>query len=253
MSMIDSDRDGHILTITLNQPEKLNALTAKACHELAALWDLYEADNSLRVAIVTGAGRAFCSGHDLADDMEAGMPETGWAGLSRRNTMDKPIIAAANGLALGGGFELALACDLIIADEKAKFGLPEPLVGFAALGGGANLLPVSMPWHVAMRYLLTGEMMDAQTAQHWGLVSDVAPAGTSLDVARKYAEAILRAAPAAIRATKAVARAAVEPAARKQELYELSMTWFKHILELEDTREGESAFREKRTPRWTGR
>lgn len=95
MSMIDSDRDGHILTITLNQPEKLNALTAKACHELAALWDLYEADNSLRVAIVTGAGRAFCSGHDLADDMEAGMPETGWAGLSRRNTMDKPIIAAA--------------------------------------------------------------------------------------------------------------------------------------------------------------
>ena len=251
MSMIESQRDGQILTITLNEPAKLNALSAAACHELSALWDDYEADDSLRVAIITGTGRAFCAGHDLTDEMTAPMPETGWAGLSARTSLNKPVIAAANGLTLGGGFELALACDMIIADEKAKFGLPEPLVGFAALGGGASLLPVSMPWHVAMRYLLTGEAMDAQTAQHWGLVSDVAPAGTSLHVAQKYAEAILAAAPGAIQATKAVARAAFEP--RKQQLYELSMEWFKKIVAMEDAHEGETAFREKRKPRWTGR
>lgn len=253
MSMIDSHRDGQILMITLNQPHKLNALTMAACHELAALWDLYEADDSLRVAIVTGTGRAFCAGHDLTDDLHAPMPDTGWAGLSRRRTLDKPIIAAANGLTLGGGFELALACDLIIADEEARFGLPEPLVGFAATGGGASLLPVSMPWHVAMRYLLTSEMMDAQTAYRWGLVSDVAPAGKSLEVARRYAEAILAGAPFAIRATKAVARAAVELPAHKEELFKLSMEWFHRILALEDSREGETAFKEKRKPVWKGR
>ena len=202
MSMIESRRNGPILIVTLNEPAKLNALTMAACHELSATWDDFEADDSLSLAIVTGTGRAFCAGHDLTDDVQAPMPETGWAGLSRRQTLDKPIIAAANGLAAGGGFELALACDLIIADETAKFGLPEPLVGFAALGGGANLLPKSMPWHVAMRYLLTGEMMDAQTAFHWGLVSDVAPAGTAMDVAFRYAEAILAGAPVAIRANK---------------------------------------------------
>jgi len=252
MSMIDSSRDGSILLITLNEPSKLNALSMEGCRELADLWDIYEADDSLRVAIITGTGRAFCAGHDLADDITSPLPGTGWAGLSRRHTMDKPIIAAANGLTVGGGFELALACDLIIADEKAKFGLPEPLVGFAALGGGANLLATSMPWHAAMRYLLTGELMDAQTAQHWGLVSDVAPAGTSMDVARRYANAILAGAPVAIRATKAVARAAVEAAASKDDLFKLSMEWFHRIIVLEDAREGETAFKEKRKPVWKG-
>ena len=252
MSMIDSDRDGPILTITLNQPEKLNALTTAACHELASLWDIYEVDASLRVAIITGTGRAFCSGHDLNDDMQDPMPSSGWAGLSARTSMNKPIIVAANGLTMGGGFELALACDLIIADENAKFGLPEPLVGFAALGGGANLLPLRMPWHVAMRYLLTGEKMDAQTAQRWGLVSDIAPAGTSLELARKYAEAILACAPVAIQATKALACAAVDSSATKEELYELSISWMQRINRLDDAREGETAFKEKRKPRWTG-
>lgn len=252
MSMINSDRDGPILTITLNHPQNLNALTTAACHELAALWDVYEADASLRVAIITGAGRAFCSGHDLNDDLQDPMPATGWAGLSARTSMNKPIIVAANGLAMGGGFELALACDLIIADENAMFGLPEPLVGFAALGGGANLLPLRMPWHVAMRYLLTGERMDAQTAHRWGLVSDVAPAGTSLEVARKYADAILACAPVAIQATKALACAAVESARTKEDLYELSMSWMNQLIRLDDVREGEAAFKEKRRPIWTG-
>lgn len=253
MSMIDSHRDGEILMITLNQPDRLNALTLQACHDLAALWDMYEADDTLRVAIVTGTGRAFCAGHDLHDDVLAPLPETGWVGLARRHTLDKPIIAAANGLAVGGGFEFALACDLIIADENAKFGLPEPLVGFGALGGGANLLPISMPWHVAMRYLLTSELMDAKTAHHWGLVSDVAPAGKSLEVARKYAEAILAGSPTAIRATKAVARAAIEPTAQKDALFQLSFEWFNRIIRQEDAREGEAAFREKRKPVWKGR
>ena len=253
MSMIDSSRDGRILLITLNEPSKLNALTMEGCRELAHLWDLFEADASLGVAIITGTGRAFCAGHDLADDITSPMPDTGWGGLSRRHTMDKPIIAAANGLTVGGGFELALACDLIIADEKARFGLPEPRVGFAALGGGANLLATSMPWHVAMRYLLTGELMDAQTAQRWGIVSDVAPAGTSMDMARRYAETILEGAPFAVRATKAVARAAVEAAASKEDIFQLSRSWVNRLIHLEDARDGEAAFKEKRKPVWKGR
>lgn len=253
MSMIDSARDGPILTITLNQPERLNALTMAGCFELDALWSTLETDDTLRVAIITGTGRAFCAGHDLHDDINAPLPDTGWAGLQRRQTLDKPVIVAANGLTVGGGFELALACDLIVADENARFGLPEALVGFGALGGGASLLPLSMPWHVAMRYLMTGELMDAQTAYRWGLVSDIAPAGTSLEVARSYAEKILQSAPLPIRAHKAVARAAVEGALDKKQLSALQYEWFKRIIKTEDAHEGEAAFREKRKPVWKGR
>ena len=131
MSMIDSHRDGQILMITLNQPDKLNALTMAACHELAALWDDYEADDSLRVAIMTGTGRAFCAGHDLTDDINAPLPDTGWGGLHRRQTLDTPIIVAANGLTLGGGFALALACAVlslfVVARHHGHVGAEAPV------------------------------------------------------------------------------------------------------------------------------
>jgi len=251
-AMIESKRTGQVLTITLNAPERLNALTSSDCHKLSEIWDMYEADDTLRVAIITGTGRAFCAGHDLADDFSIPLPDTGWGGLAHRQTMDKPIIAAVNGLAVGGGWEIVLACDLVIADETSRFGLPEALVGYAALGGGASLLPLRMPWHMAMRYLLTGEIMDAREAQRWGLVSDIAPQGTCIQVANRYAEAIIAGAPCSIRATKSVARAAVEPAAANDAVYQLSMEWFNRIRKMNDAKEGEAAFREKRPPVWTG-
>ena len=251
-AMIESKCNGQILTITFNAPERLNALTTEDCIELSNIWDIYEADDNLRVAVITGTGRAFCAGHDLADDFSTPLPDTGWGGLAHRQTMNKPIIAAVNGLAVGGGWEIALACDLVIADETARFGLPEALVGYAALGGGASLLPLRMPWHMAMRYLLTGEIMDVHEAQRWGLVSDIAPLGTSLQVANRYAQAIIAGAPVSIKATKSVARAAVEPATANEAVYQLSMEWFHRIRKMNDAKEGEAAFREKRKPNWTG-
>lgn len=250
---VRSEREGPILLITMNEPHKLNALSAQACFELSDLWDEYEKDDELRVAILTGEGRAFSAGHDLADDMDAQMPESGWGGLSRRNSLNKPIIAAVNGMALGGGWEVALACDIVIADENASFGLPEPHVGLAALGGGAFMLPLRMPWHMAMRYLLTGERMDARTAHHHGLVSDIAPAGTVVDVARRYAEAIIAGAPLGIEATKAVARAALQSRQRQEEMNDMAEQWARKLVATEDMQEGIRAFMEKRKPRWTGR
>lgn len=253
MSMITTRREGQILIVTLDRPEQLNALSASACHDLAAIWDVYETDDDLRVAIVTGTGRAFSVGHDLKEDINLPMPDSGWVGLARRHTLDKPLIAAVNGMALGGGFELALACDIIIADEAATFGLPEPLVGLAALGGGVQALVTSMPWHIAMRYLLTSEAMDARTAEKWGLVSEVTPTGRCLDHAMALAHIILRGGPHAIRATKALARHVLEPADKKEAAFAVSMAWFERLQLLDDTREGEAAFREKRKPVWTGR
>lgn len=252
-TIVRTTREGAVLTVTLEGPKRLNALGAVACHELSAIWDMFEADDGLRVAIITGTGRAFCAGHDLDDDLDAPMPASGWAGLSRRSTLDKPIIAAVNGLAFGGGWEVALACDIVVADEGATFALPEPKVGLVALGGGATLLPNYIPWHIAMRYLLSGETLDARTAHKWGLVSDVAPAGEVMRVTRRYADAILAGAPTAIRATKAIARAAVEPHRRQEELYRLESHWLQRLLPLDDTREGTAAFKEKRPPRWSGR
>jgi len=245
--------DGHILTVTLDRPEVLNALHAPACHELAAIWDHFAADDDLWIAIVTGAGKAFCAGHDLVDGFFDAMPDSGWAGLARREGLNKPLICAVHGYAFGGGWEIAMACDIVVADVGAQFALPEPRVGFAALGGGANRLARRLPWHVAMGVLLTGNRMDAQTAHRWGAVTEVAPAGTALAVARRYAEDILKCAPQAVRATKEAARAAFEPDAAERDLHALSVRLAEHLTNLEDTREGLAAFAQKRTPAWSGR
>lgn len=246
-------RDDKILTVTLDRPEKLNALRAEDCHELARIWEEYSADDSLRVAIVTGSGRAFCAGHDLHDDITNPMPESGWAGLARRTGMDKPLIAAVNGLAFGGGFELVLACDIVFASEEAKFALPEPRVGLVAFGGGAVALPRRIPSQVAMRYLLSGETMDCQTAHQWGLVSEITRPRDVLSAAKACAKQILLGGPAAVRATKALAQASMQADAHKRDLDRLSAEYMQSIIATEDAREGEAAFRERRRPRWTGR
>ena len=251
---IDTESDGHILQITLNRPEVLNSLHAPACHELSAVWDMYVADDDLWIAIVTGTGdRAFCAGHDLRDGFFDPMPDTGWAGMSHRDDLHKPIIAAVNGIAFGGGWEIALGSDIIIADQTARFSLPEPKIGFAALGGGAHRLPLRMPHHIAMGLILTGREINAQEAQHWGMVNEIAPRGRSLNIAREWADDILSCSPKAVRASKIVANQATEPPQTKKVSAALELKLSAELMKYQDTTEGLKAFVEKRGPVWTGR
>ena len=177
-------RHDRILVVTLDRPAVHNSLHAPACFELDAIFNDFEADPDLWVAIITGAGeRAFCAGHDLADAPDAPMPATGWAGLAQRTSCNKPLIAAVNGLAMGGGFEIALACDIVIADPRATFAMSEPRVGAVALGGGVQRLALALPRAVAMGLLLTGRNIDAAEAHRLGLVTELAGPGQSLAVA----------------------------------------------------------------------
>ena len=251
---IETQTEGRILTITMNRPGQLNCLNARACHELSGVWDEFIANDELWVAIITGAGpKAFCAGHDLAEDFFEPMPASGWAGLSHRTDLDKPVIAAVNGLALGGGWEIALLSDIIIAAPSARFGLPEPRVGFAALGGGARLLPHRMPYHVAMGLMLTGETIGADEAMGYGLVNEIARDGDVVDTARKWARSILQCSPGALRCTKQVGRASQEPAETRTCLQALEVNLAQSLSDTEDIREGLQAFREKRAPVWRGR
>jgi crotonobetainyl-CoA hydratase len=174
------DRAGHVLTITIDRPEALNALHLDAHVELSRAFDLYATDPELRVAVITGAGdRAFCVGTDLKSLAQTGSyayPYGGFAGITKRFDLFKPVIAAVNGLCLGGGVEILAACDLAVAAEHAQFGLPEPRVGLAALGGGAlQRLARTLPMKEAMGLVLTARRMGAAEAQRIGLVNDVVP------------------------------------------------------------------------------
>ena len=248
---IKAGRDGHILTITLDRPEVLNALHAPACRELSDLLDDFGRDDSLWIAIITGAGRAFCAGHDVKDGFHDAMPETGWAGLSRRYDLFKPLIAAVNGPAAGGGWEIALACDIVVAEEGATFSLPEAKVGAAATGGGARRLPQRLSWHLAMELLLTGKRIDAAAAPRLGLVNEVVGPGQALEAARRYADAMLACAPLSLRATKRIALASLESEAR--EVQHLAAELNEQLKRTDDNREGVDAFVAKRPPRWRGR
>jgi enoyl-CoA hydratase/carnithine racemase len=249
----DTQRDGPLLIITINRPEVHNCLNSPSCHELSAIWDEFDADPELWIAIITGSGdKAFCAGHDLGDDDP--MPETGWAGLSGRLTpISKPMIAAVNGQTYGGGFELALGCDIIIADERAVFAMSEPRVGFVAAGGGADRLALRLPTPVAMGILLTGRRIEAAEAHRWGIATDIAPAGKSMEVARPWAEQILLCSPIAVRHTKQLAMAALEG-----EEWTAAMTLKRRessrgLRKLADLKEGVDAFMQKRKPVWQGR
>lgn len=245
-----------MLVITLDRPEVLNALHAPAHNECAAVFEAFAADDELRVAIVTGSGgRAFCAGNDLKASFERGqveLPASGFAGLTSRIGLAKPVIAAVNGLALGGGFETALACDIIVAGSHARFGLPEPRVGMAALGGGLLRLPRAIGMKRAMTMILTARQVTAQQGAELGFVSEVVEPGTELAAARVMATEIAACGPAAIRAAKEVAmRGADMPldiALREQGGWPAVIA----MRSSPDYREGPRAFAEKRSPRWAG-
>ena len=260
-AFITVTRDGPVTTITLNRPQVLNALHPPMHAELQRAFDSFAADPAQKVAILTGAGRAFCAGTDLkyaaaaiSEDRqnELGYPPSGYAGLTERHDLTKPLIAAVNGLALGGGFEIALACDIIIASEGACFALPEPLVGAVALGGGVHRLVRQTGLKQAMGILLSGRTVDAAEAQLLGLVNAIVPSPDMLEEARRWAAQILRASPAAIRATKQMAlRGMAERDLATAIAAQSAYPAFQELLRSPDAREGVEAFAKKREPRWS--
>jgi len=195
-------RNDRILEITINRPEARNSLTPEANYELEHIFNLFEKDRSLWVAILTGAGqKAFSAGNDLkysASGKPFWIPETGFGGLTHRRNRSKPVIAAVNGFAYGGGLEIALACDIIVADETAKFALPEVKTGLVAAAGGLFRLPTVLPPHIARDMILTGRPMEIKEALQYGLANYKTKAGKTMEKAREIAESICQASPTAI-------------------------------------------------------
>lgn len=248
------ETNGKVLIVTLDRPDQRNALHTDANHELGAVFDEFESNPELSVAILTGAGdRAFCAGADIRSPMSKDrpvVPETGFAGLIARFDRRKPIIAAVNGFAMGGGFEAALACDIIIAADHATFGLTEPRVGLAALGGGIQRLVQEVGHKRAHAMLLTGRKITAVEAAAMGLVAEIVPADSLLEAAHRWAEEIMLCSPASIAATKAVVRSMESVGVERSIREMMSLPEVRDLLAGPDAREGPSAFAEKRPPRW---
>jgi crotonobetainyl-CoA hydratase len=255
---IDVARDGGVTTITLNRPEVMNALHSAAHFEMDEALNAFAADPEQWVGIITGAGeRAFSAGNDLkwqATGGEMRSPPSGFAGLTSRFDLSKPLIAAVNGVAMGGGFEIALACDIIIAADTAVFALPEPRVGLAALAGGLHRLPRAIGLKRAMGMILTARRVLAREGLELGFVNEVVPAAELMATARRWAAEIAACSPMSIRASKAAVlrgldEATLEAAIRGQSRYPDVAALFRS----EDFVEGPRAFAEKRAPQWKGR
>lgn len=251
---------GHTMVITLNRPEARNAVNAEVGRLVGAAVTQADEDPEIRAIIVTGSGdQAFSAGADLKAIMrgepvlEPGREEWNFAGFANHFT-SKPTIAAVNGNALGGGMELALSCDLIVAAEHAGFGLPEPGRGLLAGGGGVFRVVDQLPHRVAMRLLLTGEPMPAKEALQWGLINEVVPAGAALEAALALAAKIEKNAPLAIQATKRIAYGARDGVRTDEDAFwQQSSDEFLALLGSEDAMEGPTAFAEKRPPVWKSR
>ncbi|HEX7777342.1 MAG TPA: enoyl-CoA hydratase-related protein [Parvibaculum sp.] len=251
-----AERDGHLLTVTINRPERMNALHPPANFELAKVFDDFAADPELWVAIVTGAGdRAFSAGNDLryqAEGNKIDVPPSGFGGLTSRYNLNKPVIAAVNGVAMGGGFEIALACDLIIASETAIFALPEPRVGLAALAGGLHRLPRQIGTKQALGMILTGRQVKAAEGKDLGFVNEVVPAADLIAAARRWAGLIMECSPMSIRASKEAVYQGLDEANLEKAIagkYPAVAALFRS----DDLIEGPRAFAEKRKPVWKGK
>jgi crotonobetainyl-CoA hydratase len=252
------DRKGPLTIVTLNRPEVMNALHSPAHFELAGVIDAFATDPDQWVAIVTGAGdRAFSAGNDLKFQASGGTlkaPPSGFAGLSERFDLDKPVIAAVNGIAMGGGFEIALACDIIVASETAVFALPEPRVGLAALAGGLIRLPRTIGDKRALSMILTGRRVSAKEGEALGFVSEVVAPADLMHAAERWAAQITALSPMSVRASKqAVYRGLSEPSAAAGLKAQWDYPAIRALFKSEDFIEGPMAFAQKRPPVWKGK
>jgi enoyl-CoA hydratase len=242
-----------IQTITINRPESRNAMTLVAAKLIAAALDELDARDDLRIGILTGAGNSFCAGMDLKGFLRGerpSLPDRGFGGLTKRPPK-KPLIAAVEGYALAGGFELVMACDLVVAAENAQFGVPEVKRGLVAAAGGLVRLPRQLPYRVAMELILTGDMFPAPRAHACGLVNRLTKPGEALAEAKKLAQSIATNGPLSVAASKRVVVESQDWPAN--ELWERQAALTEHIFSSADAREGSAAFAEKRKPVWQGR
>ena len=250
-------RKGRVTIVTLNRPEVMNALHIDAHTELHDVFNGFAADPEQWVAIVTGAGeRAFCAGNDLkwqAAGGKRGWQASGFGGLTSRFDCDKPVIAAVNGVAMGGGFEIALACDLIIAAENATFALPEPKVGLAALAGGLHRLPRQIGLKRAMGMILTGRHVSAREGFELGFGNDVVPKGEALAAAERWAETICANSPMSIRASKQTIHKGLAGSLEQAIAEQRDYPGVQAMVASQDYIEGPKALAEKRPPRWQGK
>jgi enoyl-CoA hydratase len=243
---------GGVLIVTINRPEARNAMNKNASELISAAMDRLDAEAGLRVAVLTGAGGTFCSGMDLKGFLRGespSVPGRGFGGLSQW-TPNKPVIAAVEGYALAGGMELAMACDLIVAANTAKFGIPEAKRGLVAAGGGVLVLPRQVPPRIAMELALTGDFISAQRAYELGFVNRVVE-GSVLDAALELAARIAENGPLALTASKKVIRASHNWA--DDVMWQNQTEIVGPVFVSQDAREGATAFAEKRKPNWQGK
>jgi enoyl-CoA hydratase/carnithine racemase len=251
---------GRVAYVTLNRPERLNALDGHSHAELIDVFDDFAADPDVWVAIVTGAGeRAFCAGNDLkataaasANGRSRVSPESRFGAITKGYSCPKPLIAAVNGVAAGGGFEIALACDIVIAADTARFGLPEPRVGLIAGAGGIHRLARQIPLKQAMGMLLTGRLVDAREGHRLGFVNEVVPAAQLMAAAERWAAEILECSPLLVQLTKEAVADGLGVSVEEA----MARDWDERIprlLSSHDYVEGPKAFAEKRKPAWRGR
>ena len=242
---------GNVLIVTLNRPEAKNAANKALAEGVAAAMDRLDSETDLRVGIITGAGGTFCSGMDLKGFLAGETPQIpgkGFAGLTEAPPA-KPLIAAVDGYALAGGFEIALACDLIVANKDSKFGIPEVKRGLAAAAGGLVRLPRQIPQRLAMELALTGEFVSAQRAYEMGLINRIVE-GVALEGALELANTISANGPLAVAASKQVIREQQDWSQAEQWKNQYALT--AKVFTSNDAREGAAAFAQKRAPNWTG-
>lgn len=252
-AVLTEERDDGVLVITINRPEARNAVNAAVAEGVAAAVDRLDEADDLRVGVLTGAGGTFCSGMDLKAFLSGELPVLegrGLAGLTEAPPR-KPLIAAVEGYALAGGFEVLLACDLVVASEEARLGVPEVKRGLVAGAGAAILLPERVGLPRALELLLTGEPIGAERAAEWGLVNRLTPAGAALDGALDLARTVSANGPLAVAVSKQVARSARDWST--EEMWQRQGDLVMAVFMSKDAQEGAAAFAEKRPPVWQGR